>query len=54
MGWFEAVNGDSVMTIVDVDGEVFIGSFDDWVWSIIWCLKWFADSIMPNKNVCGS
>ena len=54
MSGFETVNGDSVVTTVDVDSEVFIRSFDDWVWSIIWWLKWFADSIMPDENMCGS
>ena len=54
MSGFETVNGDSVVTTVDVDSEVFIGSFDDWVRSIIWWLKWFADSIMPDENMCGS
>ena len=50
---FETVNGDSVGTTIDVDGEVFVSSFDDWVRSVIWWLKWFADSIVPDTNMCG-
>ena len=39
MGGFEAVDGDSVIAAVHVDGEVFISSFDEWVPSIVWWLK---------------
>ena len=51
---FETVDGNSICMTIDVDSEVLIGSFDDWVWSIIWWLKWFADSSTSDKHVCGS
>ena len=54
MGGFEAINGNSVVTTVDVDGEVFVGAFDDWVRSIVWRLEWFSDSIVPDEHVCSS
>ena len=51
---FEVINGDSVIMTTDFDSEVFISSFADWEWSVIWRLKWFVDSIMPDENMCGS
>ena len=51
MGGFEAIDGNSVVTTVDVDGEVFVGA---WVRSIVWRLEWFSDSIVPDEHVCGS
>ena len=48
---FETVNRDSVVTTLDVDGEMFVSSLDDWVRFIIRWLKRFADSIMPNEDM---
>ena len=48
---FEAIDGDNIVTTVDVDCKVFISPFNDAVWSIIWWLKRFTDSIMPDENM---
>ena len=54
MSGFEAIDGDSIITTVEVDCKVFIGPFDDSVWSIIWWLKRSTDSIMPDENMGSS
>lgn len=36
MSRFEAIDGDSIVTTVDVNCKVFISLFDDSVRSIIW------------------
>ena len=45
---------ETIITTVDVDCKVFIGPFDDSVWSIIWWLKRSMDSIMLDENMGSS
>ena len=54
MSGFEAIDGDSIVTTIDVDCKVFISPFDDLVRSIIEWLKRFTDSIMPDENMGSS
>ena len=54
MSGFEAIDGDSIVTTIDVHCKVFIGPFDDSVWSIVGWLKRFTDSIMLDENMGSS
>ena len=54
MSGCEAIDGDGIVTTVDVDCKVLISPFDDSVWSIIGWLKRFMDSIVPDKNMGSS
>ena len=51
MSRLETVNRDSIITTIDVDSEVFISSLDDWVRTIVWWLKWFANGVASDENV---
>ena len=50
--WLEAVDGDGVIVTIDSDGEVFVSPCDNRIWSIVWWLQWFSNSIMTDKHVC--
>ena len=54
MNGFEAIDGDGIVTTIDVDCKVFISPFDDSVRSIIGWLKGLTDSIMPDENMGSS
>ena len=54
MGWFKAINGNSVVTTMKSDGKMFVGSCDHSKGSIIGWLQWLAYCVVPNKDVCGS
>ena len=47
----EPVEGDSVVTTIDVDHEVLGLSFEHFVGPVVWLLQWFPCSIVANKDV---
>ena len=48
--WLETVDRDSVVATVDSNGEVLVSH--DGIWSIVWGLERFPDSIMTDQHVC--
>ena len=38
---------------LDVNGKMFISALENWVWSIIWWLKGFANGVMPDEDMGG-
>ena len=51
MSGFETIKRYCIMATLDVIGEMFISEFENWVWSIVWWLKGFENSIMPDKDM---
>ena len=51
MSRFEVIDRNS---IIDINFKVFIIPFDDSIWSVIWWLKGFTDSTMPDENMGSS
>ena len=43
MSGFEVIDGDSIVTTIDVNCKVFISPFDDSVQSIIWVYRQHHD-----------
>ena len=52
MSGFETINRYCIMATLDVNGEMFISVFENWVWSIVWWLNGFVNCIMPGKDMC--
>ena len=53
MGWFKAVQRYDIVLVADLDGEVFVRSFEDLVGSIVWLLKRFLHSVASDVHMCG-
>ena len=50
----ESIDGYGIIAVVDGNGEMFVSSFEDAVWTIIRWLEGFANCIMSDENMCGS
>ena len=51
VGRFEAVQGDSLLTAINVDSEVFCGTMHYWIRAIVWWLQGFTNTINANENM---
>ena len=54
MGWFETIQGDGFLGILNVESEVLVRARETFVWAIIGMLKWFPDGIVVDKDMCAS
>ena len=54
MSGLEAIDRNSFISTIDVDSKMFISSFNHRKWTIVRWLEWFANSIMSDKDMCGS
>ena len=52
MGWLQPVQGDGVMTTIDVYDEVLVIPFQHFVRPIIRLLQWSPRGIMANEDMC--
>ena len=53
MSRLETVDRYCILATLDVNGEIFISALENWVWSIIWWLKGFANGVMPDEDMGG-
>ena len=54
MGWLQPIERDCFLAAVNVNGEVFVSTFDHRVRAVIWWLQWLAYAISADKDMATS